>query len=79
MSRVHVELLWSPGCAHAEELRRRSARRAGAESVELDVVEARGLDAEQARALRMPGSPTVRIAGRDVEPGADRREDFGLG
>jgi hypothetical protein len=79
VSRVPVEVLWSPGCAHAEELRHRLSEASEAESVELDVVEREVSTPEQARALRMPGSPTVRIAGRDVEPGADRREDFGLG
>lgn len=33
---------------------------------------------EEAQRLRFLGSPTVRVDGRDVEPGADVREDFGL-
>jgi len=74
-----VELLWSPGCAHAGELRRRLSEASRAEGVELDVVEREVSTPEQARALRMPGSPTARIGGRDAEPGAGRREDFGLG
>lgn len=32
-----------------------------------------------ARELRFLGSPTVHINGQDVEPGADKRLDFGLG
>ena len=79
MSRVRAEVLWSPGCAHVGELRRRLREAGRVEGVELDLVEREVATPEQARALRMPGSPTVRVAGRDVEPGADRREDFGLG
>jgi hypothetical protein len=79
VSRVPVEVLWSPGCAHAEDLRRRLGEASREEGVQLDLVEREVSTPQQARALRMPGSPTVRIAGRDVEPGADRREDFGLG
>ncbi|MGD9697320.1 MAG: thioredoxin family protein [Thermoleophilia bacterium] len=35
-------------------------------------------DVEQARRERVPGSPTVRVDGRDVEPGADDRGGYGL-
>jgi hypothetical protein len=33
---------------------------------------------DAARRERFLGSPTVRVDGRDVEPGAAEREDFGL-
>jgi hypothetical protein len=33
-------------------------------------------DADAADDLRFLGSPTVRVAGRDVEPGADDRRDY---
>jgi hypothetical protein len=33
---------------------------------------------EEAQRLRFLGSPTVRVDGRDVEPGVDARDDFGL-
>lgn len=32
----------------------------------------------RARALRFLGSPTIRVDGRDIEPGAAGRADFGL-
>ena len=35
-------------------------------------------DPETAQKLRFLGSPTVRIAGQDVEPGAAARTDFAL-
>ena len=35
-------------------------------------------DAETAEKLRFLGSPTVRIAGQDVEPDAEARTDFVL-
>jgi hypothetical protein len=40
----------------------------------IDVVEVG--DARAAAELRFLGSPTVRIEGHDVEPGADGRNDF---
>jgi hypothetical protein len=35
--------------------------------------------AAEAETLRFPGSPTVRVNGRDVEPQAEVKEDYGLG
>lgn len=35
-------------------------------------------DADTAAELRFLGSPTVRVGGRDVEPGADERTDYAL-
>ena len=35
-------------------------------------------DAETAEKLRFLGSPTIRIAGTDIEPGAEMRADFAL-
>ena len=39
--------------------------------------ETRG-DPERAERLRFLGSPTVRVSGHDVEPGADERTDYAL-
>jgi hypothetical protein len=35
-------------------------------------------DEAAAQRERFLGSPTVRVDGRDVEPGAEQRDDFGL-
>ena len=43
-------------------------------------VELRRIETDEAALReRFLGSPTVRIDGEDVEPGADSRSDFGLG
>jgi hypothetical protein len=65
---VRIELLFWDGCPSHPE----------AEAVLRDVLAARGLDAEvelrevttqaEAEAERFPGSPTIRIDGRDVDP-----------
>ena len=74
---VKVELLYFEGCPGYETLR---------PQVEQMLTE-RGLDgldllpiatAEEADAQRFLGSPTLRVEGRDVEPGADERTDFGI-
>jgi hypothetical protein len=33
---------------------------------------------EEARRSRFLGSPTVRVNGRDIDPGAEARTDYGL-
>jgi hypothetical protein len=74
---VKVELLYFEGCPSYEVLRPRVDR----------MLTERGLDAldlvpiasvEEAEAQRFLGSPTLRIDGRDVEPDADERTDFGM-
>lgn len=73
-----VELLYVDGCPHGEnyvpDLRRLVARaRPGA-----DVTVRRIAGDAEARATRFVGSPTVRVDGHDVEPGADERTDYAM-
>jgi hypothetical protein len=71
---VRIELLYWDGCPSYPEAR----------ATLEDVLKGRGIDApiemrevctdEEARTLRFPGSPTIRIDGRDVDPaGANGR------
>lgn len=79
MRAVEAEVLSSPSCSSRDAVAdtvRRAAEEAG---VVVALTERVVGSDEEARALRMPGSPTVRVAGHDVEPGADALEDFGLG
>ena len=75
---VRVEILWFEGCPNHERAR----------SVVQSVLDARGLripiasvrieDDAAARALKFPGSPTVRIDGIDVEPAFIDSGDYSL-
>jgi hypothetical protein len=73
-----VELLYFDGCpsypALLPRLRELLAELRAETEIELRRVET----PEAAEAERFLGSPSVRVDGRDVEPGADRRTDFGL-
>jgi len=71
-----VELLYFEGCPNhegARDLIERVAAEVGV-SPDVRVVEVRTLEAAQD--MRFLGSPTTRVNGRDVEPGADEREQF---
>lgn len=73
-----IEILYFDGCPNHETLLphlRDLLDNAGIDRViELRRVE----DDDAAQRERFLGSPTVRVNGRDVEPGADTRTDFGL-
>lgn len=78
MRRPRVEILYFEGCPNHEPARvlvERLARQLGIEP-EIEFVEV--ADPDAAVALRFLGSPTVRVDGLDVEPGAEERRDFAL-
>lgn len=73
-----VELLYFEGCPNHEQLRSRLEAILDEEGIDADV-ELRCIETErEAEQQRFLGSPTVRINGDDVEPGATSRTDFGL-
>lgn len=71
-----VELLRFAGCAGAERLLPELRRLADEAGTRLEV---RAIETvEEAERQRFLGSPTVRVDGVDVDPGAPARSDFGL-
>lgn len=78
MAPQSVELLYFEGCPNhgaTRELVQRVAVEDGLD-IDLQLVEVRS--PEDAQRLRFLGSPSVRVGGRDVEPGADSRDAFVL-
>lgn len=74
-----VEVLYFDGCPSHERLLPRLRQMVASAGGDPDEIVLRRIEtvdeAEQARFL---GSPTVRIDGRDVDPTAAHREDYGL-
>jgi hypothetical protein len=78
MTRPRVEILYFDGCPNhepARELVEQLVAELGLQA-KIELVEV--ADAAAATRLRFLGSPSVRVDGRDVEPGADARSDFVL-
>jgi hypothetical protein len=78
VSKVVVEVLYFEGCPNAQaalELVQHAADELGLD-VALSPVEVG--DAETATARRFLGSPTIRVNGGDVEPGAGDRSNYTL-
>jgi hypothetical protein len=73
-----VELLYFDGCPSYEALLPHVRRLLDEAGVTGDVELRRIASAEAAERERFLGSPTLRIDGRDVDPAAERRTDFGL-
>jgi hypothetical protein len=75
---TRIELLYIDGCPNHERLhdRVRELVRDGALPVIIEPVLIASDD--EARELRFLGSPSLRVDGLDVEPGAGERTDFGL-
>jgi hypothetical protein len=73
-----IELLYFDGCPNHEALLPR-LREIMADSDIPDQVELRLIgDDDAAQRERFLGSPTVRVDGHDIEPGAELRTDFGM-
>jgi hypothetical protein len=73
-----VEILYFDGCPNHEGALALVEKVAGEIGVEADIRPVEVPDPESATRLRFLGSPTVRVGGRDVEPGVDERTDYAL-
>ena len=74
---MKVELLYFDGCPGYEALRPRVERMLAERGLDgLELVPIGSVDEAEAR--RFFGSPSLRVDGRDVEPGAAERTDFGM-
>ncbi|HET8605470.1 MAG TPA: hypothetical protein VFL66_00420 [Gaiellaceae bacterium] len=73
-----VEILYFDGCPNHEAALDLVERVSGELGVRPELRLVNVPDAEAARRLRFLGSPSVRVDGRDVEPGAAEREDYVL-
>jgi hypothetical protein len=73
-----VELLYFEGCPNHHATRALIERIAADEGAVSDIQLVEVTSPEQAEALRFLGSPSVRVNGTDVEPGAGERDTFVL-
>jgi hypothetical protein len=75
---MRVEILYFDGCPNYEAVRTLVERVSGELGVSPEIRMIEVPDVEAAHRERFLGSPTVRVDGRDIEPGADDREGFTL-
>ncbi len=68
---MKVEILYFKGCPHREATVERTLEVLSALGVEAEVSKLEVRDGADAARLRFPGSPTVRVDGVDIQPGAE--------
>ena len=73
---ARVEVLSFAGCPHVRAAVALVEQVARDTAVDVDLRRIDVADATAAVERRFLGSPTVRVEGRDVEPGSDERADF---
>ena len=73
-----VEVLYFDGCPNQDALLPHLEQLLRAAELPVAIVLRNVPDDDEAQRERFLGSPTVRVDGRDVEPGAEQRDDFGL-
>src|SRR5262245_57143896 len=73
-----VDVLHFEGCPNWQQTHALVERLSSELEVEVDISLVEVADPDAAVRLRFLGSPTVRVDGRDVEPGADDRQDYVL-
>jgi hypothetical protein len=72
---MKVELLWWEGCPSTPEAREELERALRDEGIDAEVEMVEVTSDEQARVERFPGSPTIRIDGKEAIPdGQDLRD-----
>lgn len=75
---LRIEFLTFDGCPHAEVGHQHAVEALRAENAVGSVDRVEVNSPELARDLRFLGSPSLRVNGEDIEPGADDRSEFGL-
>lgn len=73
-----IELLYFDGCPNHDLLLERIAGLLDGAGITTPLILRHITDVEDAQRARFLGSPSVRIDGSDIEPGADERNDYGL-
>ena len=66
---MQIELLWFDGCPNHESARAAVAQVLASRGLEPELIESIRVDAATAVDVQFPGSPTIRVDGRDIEPG----------
>ena len=75
---IVIEILYFDGCPNHEQVLADLPRLLQRHRITAEIVTRNIPDADSAHRERFLGSPTIRVDGRDIEPGADRRRDYGL-
>ncbi len=74
-----IEILYFDGCPHLEPTLQLAREVLGDLALEAEIRQVRVETAEEAERQRFLGSPSVRVDGKDIEPGAEDWTGYALG
>lgn len=74
-----IEILYFDGCPNHGQTLQLVREVTGTLGLSIEVREIEVVGPEEAESLRFLGSPSVRVDGCDIEPGADARTEFNFG
>jgi hypothetical protein len=77
-NRMRIELLYFDACPSHEALLPRLRELLASEGIATEIELRRIANDQAAQRERFLGSPTIRVNGRDVEPDAEQRTDYGI-
>lgn len=75
---ITIEVLYFNGCPNHEKLLTHLPQLLKHEDITAEIVLRNIPDTDSAVRERFLGSPTVRVDGHDIDPGARQRDDYGL-
>lgn len=75
---ITIEILYFDGCPNHKKLLTHLPELLAHEGITAEIVLRNIPDTDSAVKERFLGSPTVRLNGHDIEPGANQRDDYGL-
>ena len=75
---MKIELLYIPDCPNYSPAVRTIREVLCEQGLPQEIIEIEVADSTQAATLGFQGSPTIRINGRDVEPGLSKSSHYGL-
>lgn len=76
---IQIEALFTPGCASRKTTLEMIAKLTRQKSIQFDIREITIQSISEAQESQFPGSPTVRINGKDIEPASRERTSYGIG
>jgi len=75
---LHIEFLYFRGCPNQEAARKLLVEVLRENRIKVTLHNMRIDSRDEAIAKRFLGSPTIRLNGVDIEPGAENRHDYGM-
>lgn len=74
---MQIEILYIRGCPNHQSAVATVQQALSAERITAEIAQIEISDSAMAEQTRFPGSPTIRVDGQDVEPGARSASTFG--